>query len=492
MVRGYNPPKTNSGKTVAAEQLMSILFRKKYKIVSIYNSWRWESAFMAFPCNMNKWQLKIREKYGLSCYGLPIKIHIPLSKDLKYIPRGISEPFTIPLYEMDEQEISFIGSSNPSQIQITLMGMALEKMKPESTMVDFILEVRKLVRQKTIYIKKIDFPSFFQKSTLKVILRMISTYLRESIVSSKNCPTAIDLEEILNDNSYISVFAEGLLPPNLRYLTVSYLVRKIFDLCKEGKVHVPIFLFTDESEDIIPQDTNNELIMKTRDVYAEMARGARGANISLGIVTQSPLSLYDKVRRQLQTKFVFWMDSPEELSFLKDSHRSLTKEELERISNFTIGECMIFEMGKPAEYMQSIPPPFLHREPEFSFFDIYKKYYNGEGSPFEPAEPFLKFVEDEIESKMNEYGEYREAEMKEEKKKKKKEFVKSVKDYDIIKEIIQHYYSIRRMNFTSFDVQQSNPKINLRNIQRILSRLVKEKTLKDMRGKPKEYEIISL
>lgn len=301
----HNASRTNSGKTVAAEQLMSILFKKGFKIVSIYNSWRWESAFMAFPCNMNEWQTRIRKKYGLPCYPLPIKIHIPLSKDLKYVPKGISEPFTIPLYDMDEYEISFVGSSNPSVIQITLMSMALEKMKPKSTIVDFILEIRKLAKKKTFYIRKIDFPSFFQKSTLKVVLRNISAYLKESIVSSKNCSTAIDLEEILNDNSYVSVFAEGLLPSNLRYLTISYLVRKIFDLCKQGKVDVPVFLFTDESEDIIPENTMNPLILKTRDVYAEMARGARGANISLGIVTQSPLSLYSKVRRQLQTKFFF-------------------------------------------------------------------------------------------------------------------------------------------------------------------------------------------
>jgi len=475
--------KTSSGKTVAAEQLMSILFEKGYKIVSIYNSWRWESAFMAFPCTESKWQSSMRKRYGLGCYSLPIKIHIPMSNNLKYIPKDISEPFTIPLCEMDEYEVSFVGSSNPSIIQVTLMSMALEKMNPESTIVDFILEIRKLAKQKTFFIKKIDFPSFFQKSTLKVVLRQISTYLKESIVSSKECPTSIDLEDILNDTSYISVFAEGLLPPNLRYLTVSYLVRKIFDLAKEGKIHVPIFLFTDEAEDLIPQETTNPLIMKTRDVYAEMARGARGANISLGIVTQSPLSLYDRVRRQLQTKFVFLMDNPDELTFLKESHRSLTKEELDMISNFTIGDCMIFEMGQQARYIRTIPPPFLHREPKFDFFKLYKKF----GGKFESALPYLKLVEDEIESKIDEYEEFRDNEKKEEKKKERKEVKTTGKKIDTMLDVLNSFKRINKIQFTIYDIYNSLPNQNQRTLRLWLKKFKEQGTIKSI--KKGSYEL---
>ena len=455
---------------------MAILFEKGFKVVSVYNSHRWESAFMHFPCTMSSWQTRARRKYGLPCHSLPIKIHIPLSKDLKYIPKGISEPFTLPLCELDEFEISFIGSVNPSIIQVTLMSMALERMRSESTIVDFILEIRKLARQKTFYIRKIDFPSFFQKSTLKVVLRQISTYLKESIVSSKICPTAIDLEEILNDNSYVSVFAEGLLPPNLRYLTVSYLVRKIFDLCKEGKIHVPIFLFTDEAEDIIAQETTNPLIMKTRDVFSEMARGARGVNVSLGIVIQSPLGLYDKVRRQMQTKFVFLMDSPEELAFLRDSHRSLSKEDLDMISNFEIGDCMIFEMGQPARYVKTIPPPFLHREPKMDFFKLYKRF----GGKFESAMPYLKLVEDEVETKMDEYEAYREGEKKEEKKKEKKA-IKSGKKIDAMLDVINSFKRINKIQFTIYDIYNSLPNQNQRTLRDWLRKFKEQGIIKSIK-----------
>lgn len=149
---------------------------------------------------------------------------------------------------------------------------------------------------------------------------------------------------------------------------------------------------------------------------------------------------------------------------------------------------MVFEMGQSPRFMKTIPPPFLHREPKFDFFKVWKKL----GGKFESAKPFLEFVEEEIESKMNEYESYRDKEKREDKKKKKKKGIPAVRDYDRILEIIKSYYNIRRMEFTSMDIKRSLPQVGLRNIQRILPRLVQKKTLEDLRGKPKKYRIINI
>ena len=146
------------------------------------------------------------------------------------------------------------------------------------------------------------------------------------------------------------------------------------------------------------------------------------------------------------------------------------------ISNFEIGDCMIFEMGQPARYIKTIPPPFLHREPKMDFFKLHRQT----GGKFESAQPYLKFVEDEVETKMDEYEAYREGERKEEKKREKKA-IKSGKKIDAMLDVINSFKRINKIQFTIYDIYNSLPNQNQRTLRDWLRKFKEQGIIKSIK-----------
>jgi hypothetical protein len=367
--------------------------------------------------------------------------------------------------------------------------MALERMNKNSTIIKFILAVRKLIESKTIQIEGIDFRTPFTRSTQKVITRFIKPFLQEPLVSSGVNPYAIDLEKILKDNSYISVFVQAYLPFNLRCLIISYIIRKIFDLYKANKIPHPLLLYMEEMSEIFPSETDNPILSKVCEIGGEIATGARGCNISLLGVIQSPDDLYNKIRKQMMTKFIFWVDDPNDLLFLKESGKRLTKEELEMLGNFEVGECFILEQAKPIKHRMIIPPSFHHRMPTDNFFSMFKKL-NGK---FISSKQFKDGVNQEKERDKKEYLEYEEKIKEKKREVKRRKLIARITDYDKILGIIQSFYKIRKMEFERKDIEEADPKLNKRSIQKNISRMTDEGILQSKgKGRARKYKIMRL
>jgi DNA helicase HerA-like ATPase len=181
------------------------------------------------------------------------------------------------------------------------------------------------------------------------------------------------VEILLSPGSLVVLNFKPLVSLRKKQILVTHIVRKLFELRKEGCIP-PFILFLEEAHQFAPSD--ERAISKS--AIEMLAREGRKFSASLVVISQRPVRLSTTVLSQAGTNIILRMTNPYDLDHIRKSSEAITSEVADTISSLPVGEALI--VGEAVNF-----PIFVKiRKPEhppkafLSLEEIAKKYERGE------------------------------------------------------------------------------------------------------------------
>jgi len=181
------------------------------------------------------------------------------------------------------------------------------------------------------------------------------------------------IENLLSPGSVLILNFKPLVSLRKKQILVAHLVRKLFELRKEGCIP-PFVLFLEEAHQFAPSE--ERAISKA--AIETIAREGRKFSASLVLISQRPVRLSTTVLSQAGTNIILRMTNPYDLDHIRKSSEAITSQVADAISSLPVGEALI--VGEAVNF-----PIFVKiRKPEhlppisLSFEEVSKRYEAGE------------------------------------------------------------------------------------------------------------------
>ncbi len=382
--------KSTSDAVIAETLYLMRFINRKYrmKIFDLYAADRMEGAFRCLPSNFKEYKSSIAKERGYVARGYPTKLLYPmcqayLKNKIKYIPT-IGKAFTIPINSLDTVDFQALIGKNFSVTQLSLWETILEYLKDDTTEVDLenFIHLARLGRLKS---KRRGIRAVKQgtDSTVGTLRRgVFGKLIRNGLLSSANCPTALNLKEELKDYRSFSVLILRDIDQDLWGFLVHYFLHHIHKLLAKEKMKprpYAVYCQIREVEDLLASDFSSDadkVITKDIENFYKQCRTNR---TYLLLDLQNMSGTTDTIRKQASIILCHRTSSfPEVQEAL--GHKRIgpmafyTAEQQATAPMLGVGECFICRKGK-YPFLTSVFPP-RHRiwdsKSTESFEDIYK------------------------------------------------------------------------------------------------------------------------
>ncbi|MFW6283421.1 MAG: hypothetical protein ACOC1P_05210 [Minisyncoccales bacterium] len=299
MVRGYKPPvplkghvfsygKTDSGKTWKNLAITQYYYEQGYKIWDIYGGLRREGPFWCFPSDeITLWRNFLKnagidgftgpKEYNVDLYIPYFKSKVPKEIPEK-LPRIKSNVFTINFKDLTTKDISVvIGNVTNNQERI------LKRIKNELPYNANGEDILNWFNETKTRKKMKRFPIYYA---------FFEPLCKEQLFEGKNGKFILDFKKIAKEKERIFVFVEDYISEEVyRFFFIHYLMRKIFELVNDDKIHKQNILLLREINSFMKIDDESsqyrEQKQNLRNEFSNLLRYGRSGVFAI-CDTQSP------------------------------------------------------------------------------------------------------------------------------------------------------------------------------------------------------------
>jgi DNA helicase HerA-like ATPase len=181
------------------------------------------------------------------------------------------------------------------------------------------------------------------------------------------------VENLLSPGSVLILNFKPLVSLRKKQILVTHLVRKLFELRKEGCIP-PFILFLEEAHQFAPSE--ERAISKS--AIEMIAREGRKFSASLVVISQRPVRLSTTVLSQAGTNIILRMTNPYDLDHIRESSEAITSQVADAISSLPVGEALIVGEAVNFPIFVKIKKPEHPPNISLSFEEVARKYESGE------------------------------------------------------------------------------------------------------------------
>lgn len=380
---------TGYGKSTLLERIAEIYHKNGYKIIDLWNNERLEGSFFSLPSQFRFWEGKAK--------GLPTRVLFPVSKELPRVLPSICKPFTIPINQIDLDDMRvFLASELGRSFRSLYYGMKLE-LPDNNDIVGFIKGIERLANTGFVNIEGLPIKAM-SKIGYRDLLSSFYPFLAQGTLTSESHPLTLNLEKELKDNETITVLSQKFIfNREMKYFITVWFLRKIFELKSLGKVKKPILIISRELSDLLPTNPIDESQRLTSYWISQILKQGRGIKLSMWGDNQSPSELSSVAYRQFGYVFSFRITTPDDIQKLSDGRGIifLQRSDLARLVNLPIGKFLAitpFDFG----FYRAVVPSTYHRREGQDFFSIWKKLGNGFVNYTEDIDSIFKQISDSV------------------------------------------------------------------------------------------------
>jgi len=373
--------KTGTGKSVDIERCGGFFYERKYKIIDLNNAdGRLEGAFFALP-QQDPYLIDVLQDLPYECppRGYPTEVFFPqYGFDVNRHYPEIFKIFSIPLHDITPIEFSILTSGEVSTAQENLLLGALEELKGDKTanLRSLAKKVEEVAERGKSYIEGMELGGFNKKS-IPPVHRLIRYLYETKLVTSGECSTALDVEEIVS-NKKITVFCWDFLPSRgqkgrmLADFCMHYILRKIYDLKKTYATKRKMLVILRESAVLFNKSSSN-----LQNWLKDFVKLARGMEVSLYFDSQTPAKIPYEIQGQIEEIFIHRMSSSQDVEVLKRSHSAkLTPGLLRDVQSLDAGQVIWLSPHKETAIKTTMPAPKSHHRREGESFEVLWKELN--------------------------------------------------------------------------------------------------------------------
>jgi hypothetical protein len=214
-----------AGKTSGNRRELELRWQAGHKIFCLYDAGRMDLAFFMFPSVSPFWKKpKLERGKIIGPRRYPVELLYPVTKDIpKKIPKA-GVPFTIPVCDLDENDIAAMAGASARDMIRGLFSYMQDKVDEQTTPEDFINIMGTAMKK----VQDIDGIKPSHHAAKKMKFDIFQPLLQQGILSSKTAATALNIEEKIRDKNTISVLVLRHCPQNLWGFLVHYFMNHLF------------------------------------------------------------------------------------------------------------------------------------------------------------------------------------------------------------------------------------------------------------------------
>lgn len=397
------------GKSVTTKKLVEYFFSKKVKILDLYDEFRLENCFYAFPNQSISMYKRFFEKivsWGVVPFDAVVRIkrgEISAQDVVKWEPKGFPTECFIPAVASKSLPVNLPSIFKPYRIVYN-----------ELTAQEFRILLGYLSDEQTNIIKEAlhrarsykEFVALFKDKKflyhclnecdykgLKDLVRRIDEIHVLGLLCEADDPFALDLDGIMRDYKTISSFSFfNIDDENLMYLLIAFILRKVFSLRKAAANKVSQYcemaLVLREIQNVAPARGQGMLFAyegqksSTYTLYRIM-REPRDIKIRVVADSQSPDSIAKHIRKNFGSVNIFQLDliqlnAVTELLYLdgrtyigvQNSEIGIHAKKIKPQSKFSGDRTGV-------HFAVIMPPPLSWcKNPDDKFFEVWRRFAN--------------------------------------------------------------------------------------------------------------------
>lgn len=369
------------GKTSGNRREVELRWQVGHKIFCLYDAGRMDMAYFMFPSVSPFWRKPKMEKNKIiGPRRYPVTLLYPVTRDLPQKIPNFGVPFTIPVSDLDENDlIAMAGSSSKDMIKGLYSYM--ETMVTEETTPDDFVNIMGAAMKK---VKDTDGIKPSHHAVKKLKFDVFQPLISQGILSSKTAPTALDLEAEIRKRDTITVLVLRHCPQNLWGFLVHYFMNHLFKVLagigRTKRVKQKTTIVLNEVADLLSNDDDTGgsawSISKT---IGRIAKQSRSSDMFMLLDSQIPQELPD-VKDTMQRVYVYNSGRPEvekamEIIGISTRSGEITADDLMIIPRLPRGWYYLFDRENGLGIYKQVwtrSRTYLSGE---DFYDIYDKIY---------------------------------------------------------------------------------------------------------------------
>jgi hypothetical protein len=444
---------SGEGKSLAEEGFVDQLHREGCTIVYLSDGFKGkeEIAFGEFGIqDIAKYHKRLLNRYGIPERVMKVKKYTPFTFNLpknKLMPDY--QPFTIPIKSLGATEFSMLlGTENDSET-IKLLMKSLNGLTKEEGLLDFLYNLRDMTKGEIKSNRDnlfLDISSGNIKS-LQEIKRSFFAFETEYFLTKEKSPLNLDFKKLVNDQESIHFFSTRFIKEEKMKALVLLIVLNGIINASEYKKY-PLVIVLPEARKVLPDSLVgfNKYLAQAFTYALSTIRNRDGGGFLSILSTQNWSDMSEAVRNTA-TLTLFGKISTQDIEKLTKVY-SYSKATRDKLANMPRGKFIV--LGKEsAEPITIFPGGFCHAEPEFSFDEMFSKYYKERMVMFNEHIDLMRTIVKEEEDRIRERVEReqnrereiikKKMEMREAQNKPNKEIIKTkereLKDQERLKEL---------------------------------------------------------
>lgn len=424
--------KSGFGKGLATEGIAEKFYEAKikefhnkgYLIISLADpKGEWESAFQMFK-PQEPYHLDHLRKIGKIPEAKKVKLYHPFFFGLPNEKLPDINFFTISLKELGEEEWGLIVETESDTETTRLLNSASRNINKEDGIfgfVDFIKNSIKTPKEKRKTKKSfyIDSGSATAKAIPEIISRL-EPFQKYYLLAKDNAETNIDWKKILEDQEHYHVFSNALI--NNEKISNFVVLSLLNGLLKNKKyMTCPVLILIPEINTLCPYrpEGHKRFLAKSIKKYLGMIRSSGKGGFSSILDTQVWVDVDEEVRNKSTITLLGELDAGLDIERIGKAY-NFKREIREKLRNMEKRNSYIWTK-EPDEPIKIFFSKSGHKEPKYSFFEMYKKFYPEKMKSYNDLIEKMKKMAEEDENKIKEKIKRQEQKEKEERERKERE-----------------------------------------------------------------------
>jgi hypothetical protein len=378
----------NQGKSVTTSLIAEALFGLRYKIKNavvkifdLFDEGRGESLYWIFPSQHPIFYHELSKEYNYRPRAYPVRFLFPNSRDLPSKLPIQSKVFTIPISSLTENDIYALVGDQLTPSQRGLWNRVMNFIDEKTTVVDLKNLMKGIQEGRIKLYGEREGVKFSARAYSAIIDAALGRLIREGMLSSAKCKTALDLKSEVEDTNVITVLVLKYCPPELRGFFVNYFIWHVFNGIQMGKIKKPraTYFIIREVARLLKSEVKNPTEFVIRENINYMIRQSGGPRCYFIMDTQYLSNLTESVKIAPERIIAFRTSEGKkiiEALGLSKGTQQYTREQIATLPLLKPRWCYVFEKGKKVFLTKmNIPRHQIWDRRKDDFEILYAKYY---------------------------------------------------------------------------------------------------------------------